>query len=217
MLHGECTAPSPIVGWSPDGYPIKGPCVCTPRDADCTDYQTRALRVGLRGLGAWGDDPGEAAGPRRREPALHDRRRVLRRQQLQLPLLPRARRRRRPRRLDRRVALRPARLLVVHPPLRRPLDSTPAATSSSTSTAATAYEGPGGYAYHATLSFPYIQACYRGVPAEIPAQRHDDDDGGPMEGGMDPPMCMQGQTMMCCGDDVCGGPETAMNCPEDCG
>jgi hypothetical protein len=36
MLQGECTAPSPIVGWSPDGHPIKGPCVCT--DADCTNY-----------------------------------------------------------------------------------------------------------------------------------------------------------------------------------
>jgi hypothetical protein len=73
------------------------------------------------------------------------------------------------------------------------------------------YEGPDGYAYHATASFPYVSACYRGVP-NLAA-------GGMMmgggEGGMDPPKCMQGQ-MMCCGDNICGGPETAQNCPEDC-
>jgi hypothetical protein len=113
--------------------------------------------------------------------------------------------------------LRPARLLVVHPPLRRPLGPPRRRQVRLPRPLQRPTRAPDGYAYHATLSFPYIQACYRGVPAEIAAQRHDDDDGGPMEGGMDPPMCMQGQTMMCCGDDVCGGPETAMNCPEDCG
>lgn len=33
-MGSACTAPSPIIGWIADGYPILGPCECT--DADCT-------------------------------------------------------------------------------------------------------------------------------------------------------------------------------------
>ena len=42
--------------------------------------------------------------------------------------------------------------------------------------------------------------------------------GGPPGGPGNPPPCNQVPPgMPCCGDGICGGPETADNCPEDCG
>src|SRR5690349_11337363 len=39
---------------------------------------------------------------------------------------------------------------------------------------------------------------------------------GPGGGMGNPAPCMPGQTMMCCGDGACDGPETADNCAADC-
>ncbi len=70
------------------------------------------------------------------------------------------------------------------------------------------YGPKGDYHYHATAEFPYIIGCYAGTPGEDVGE----DGGG---GGMELPQCEPGQTM-CCGDDLCDGPETADNCPADC-
>ncbi|MCA9717982.1 MAG: YHYH protein [Myxococcales bacterium] len=69
------------------------------------------------------------------------------------------------------------------------------------------YGPDGDYHYHATAGFPYIIGCYSGTPGEGV--------GGDGGGGMQLPQCQQGQTM-CCGDDICDGPETVDNCPADC-
>lgn len=83
--------------------------------------------------------------------------------------------------------------------------------------------GPDGdYHYHATAGFPYILGCYHGEPTANMGAGMGDTGGetGGDTGGMDPdgdpPMCEPGQ-MMCCGDGVCGGPETPENCEADCG
>ncbi len=69
----------------------------------------------------------------------------------------------------------------------------------------------GTYGYHATSTFPYVLGCYHGVVAAD----GDTDDGG---GGPEVIDCADAEPgMPCCGDDVCDGPETADNCPADCG
>ena len=72
------------------------------------------------------------------------------------------------------------------------------------------YDGPDGYAYHTTLTFPFMTGCLRGAADDYVADRGD---GGMNMMGL--PMCMPGQ-MMCCGDGICGGPENAQNCSADC-
>ncbi len=68
--------------------------------------------------------------------------------------------------------------------------------------------GPeGDYHYHSTSGFPYTIGCYMGTPGAT--------GGGGGGGGGTPPSCTPGQTM-CCGDGVCGGPETSTNCAADC-
>lgn len=83
--------------------------------------------------------------------------------------------------------------------------------------------GPDGtYRYHATAGFPYILGCYAGTASAdsgggAPGGEGGGEgaDGGP-EGG--PPDCGEvAEGMPCCGDGVCDGPETADNCPADCG
>lgn len=211
MLAGPCTEPSPIVGWSLDGYPIAGPCVCTKRDGEtCTEVKRARSAWVHGGLSRWGDDPAE---------------------DLQLALegqacagdddcCPGGQ----------NCKLRCASVLVEDD---GPAGSTVASrcvlldyswcthqfVDRSTHPGGddfvyldrcNGYEGPDGYMYHATASFPYLQACYRGEPTSPPMSM-------PMMpgGGMNPPKCMPGQ-MMCCGDHFCGGPETPANCPEDC-
>ena len=208
MLQGECTAPSPIVGWSPDGYPIKGPCACV--DADCTIIKRARSSWVYRGLGAWGDpidvenmacatDDDCCADDNcdfRCSPVLVDAN-------------------------DPDGSAVESRCTLfdyswcTHQYVDRSVH--PGSDQFVYLDRCNGLDGPNGYAYHATLSFPYIQACYRGAPAAIAGGMGMMDDGGMMDGGMNPPMCMNGQTMMCCGDNNCDGPETADNCPEDCG
>ena len=80
------------------------------------------------------------------------------------------------------------------------------------------------YHYMLTNTFPYVPRCWHAAPG----QGFNGAAGGgmmpggggmmPGGGGMMPgqlPMCTPGQRM-CCGDGVCGGPETAQNCAADC-
>jgi len=52
--------------------------------------------------------------------------------------------------------------------------------------------------------------CAKGHPSPVMT----DNGGGP---GSPPPCDQVPPGMPCCGDGICGGPETADNCPEDCG
>lgn len=75
----------------------------------------------------------------------------------------------------------------------------------------------GTYAYYATMDtegnslFPYfIGLAFYGEVLECVT-------GGGPGGPGDPPPCDQVPAgMPCCGDGICGGPETAANCPSDC-
>jgi hypothetical protein len=212
MLEGACDEPSAVLGWSLDGYAIKGPCVCTARDGDtCTEVKRVRSAWVYDGLGSWGDDPNEAADLGLESEACSDDETCC------------------PGGTD-GCNFRCAPVIVDSDgPDGSAVEQRCALLDYSWCThryvdrslhaggdfvyldRCNGYEGPDGYAYHATASFPYVSACYRGVP-NLAA-------GGMMmgggDGGMDPPKCMQGQ-MMCCGDNICGGPETAQNCPEDC-
>ena len=87
--------------------------------------------------------------------------------------------------------------------------------------------GPDGtYRYHTTSTFPYALGCYHGQATSNVGGGGGGgggggpgggQGGGPGGGGGTPPDCEEGQTQMCCGDGVCDGPETADNCPADCG
>jgi hypothetical protein len=215
MLQGECTAPSPIVGWSPDGHPIKGPCVCI--DADCTTIKRARSSWVYRGLDAWGDNPGEAANLAvENQPCVADddccagadcNYRCA-------PLLTQSAG------ADGTEVERRCALLDYAWCTHQYIDRTAHAPAQGFVylDRCNGHDGPDGYAYHATASFPYIQACYRGQPQALPMLGTG---GGavPMmegdDGGQAPPTCAAGQTM-CCGDDLCDGPETADNCPDDC-
>lgn len=80
--------------------------------------------------------------------------------------------------------------------------------------------GPdGSYRYHATATFPYVLGCYAGTPGDDAGTTDGGGDGGGEAGGGEAvPGCDEvPEGMPCCGDSVCDGPETADNCPADCG
>ena len=219
MLTGECTAPSPIVGWSPDGHPIKGPCVCI--DADCTIIKRARSSWVYAGLDAWGDNPGEAPNLlAENQPCTADD---------DCCTGPDCNYRCMPvvvsntsdagTAVEQRCALFDY-SWCTHQHIDR--SAHPAPAEFVYLDRCNGHTGPDGYAYHTTASFPYIQACYHGEPQQIPrlggmAMPGADGDGGNGEVGEagEPPTCAAGQTM-CCGDATCDGPETAANCPADC-
>ncbi len=55
IYDDTCSDESEIVGWMPDGIPIKGPCVCMARDSDglCTDARHVRSSYVYTGLNAW--------------------------------------------------------------------------------------------------------------------------------------------------------------------
>lgn len=213
MLTGGCEEPSAVVGWSLDGYPIKGPCVCTARDGDtCTEVKRVRSAWVYDGLGSWGEDPGEGAALGVEGDACDDDTVCCPggAQDCDFRCAPVVVDGAEP---DGTAVEKRCALLDYAWCTHRFVDrSLHAGGEFVYLDRCNGYEGPDGYAYHATGSFPYVNACYRGIPTQVPM-------GGMMmgggDGGMDPPKCMQGQ-MMCCGDNICGGPETAANCPEDC-
>ncbi len=214
-LADTCTQESAIVGWSLDGHPIKGPCVCLARDGEgaCTDVRRARSSWAYLGLSSWASEPGG-------DPDSQGL--------LDLEGTPCAEN------LDccpggtcdltcsfavfddanapggsvvdeRCVVLDYA--WCSH----RYVDRGGEAPSEFVYLdPCNGYEGPEGYAYHATLSFPYMQGCYRDQPTDVA--------GGMMMGGDGDGdgNCMPGQTSMCCGDGVCDGPETAQSCAGDC-
>lgn len=216
MLTGACDEPSAVVGWSLDGYPIKGPCVCTARDGEaCTEVKRVRSAWVYGGLGAWGDDPDEGAALATEGEACSDDAICCPggTQNCDLRCAPvvvaddGA---------DGSVVEKRCALMDYAWCTHRYVDrSLHAGGDFVYLDRCNGYEGPDGYAYHATGSFPYLNGCYRGDPSLITmgGMMMPPDEGG--EGGMDPPKCEAGQ-MMCCGDGICGGPETADNCPEDC-
>ncbi len=217
MLTGPCSEPSGVLGWSLDGYPIKGPCVCTAREGEtCTAVKRVRASWVYEGLASWGEAPGEDAllGVDGMKCDADDSCCPGGLQGCNFscsPVVVAADG------ADGSAVEHRCALLDYSWCTHRFVDN-----STHGGDAAFVYldrcngfEGADGYAYHATASFPYVNACYRGVPTALPMMIGGGDEGG-MEGGMDPPKCQPGQ-MMCCGDDFCGGPETAMNCPEDCG
>ncbi len=221
-LAGDCTQESGVVGWSMDGYPIMGPCVCVARDGDgsCTDLRRARSSWVYAGLSSWSAEQG--ADP--------DGSGVLD--------------------LEGQACTSDEDCCDGDPSCAfacnwAVFDEPGAAGGTSAAKRCVAYdyswcthrwvdrgegeddgtnfvyldpcngyEGPDGYAYHATLSFPYVQGCYRDTPSDSigPAANG----GGGAGGGMGVPTCQAGQTM-CCGDGSCDGPETAANCAEDCG
>ena len=210
MLTGACDEPSAILGWSLDGYPIQGPCVCTARDGDtCTEVKRVRSAWVYDGLAGWGDDPNEAADLGVENQACSDddtccpggtdgcNFRCA-------PVVVESDG------ADGSAVEHRCALLDYSWCTHRYVDrSLHAGGDFVYLDRCNGYEGPDGYAYHATASFPYVSACYRGVPNLAPGG------GMMMPGGMDPPKCQPNQKM-CCGDNICGGPETAANCPEDC-
>lgn len=57
-LNDTCTEPSGIVGWSYDGHPIKGPCVCVTRasDGSCSDVRRARSGYVYAGMRRWTND-----------------------------------------------------------------------------------------------------------------------------------------------------------------
>ncbi|MEM1418520.1 MAG: YHYH protein [Myxococcota bacterium] len=204
-LNGECLAESPIVGWSYDGYPIKGPCVCMTRDASgaCTELRRATSSWTYEGLGSWEGASGLAS-----EGALD---------------------------LEGMACTTNADCPDNDYRCTWALNAGDGGVTSSKQCVLIDYGwcgnryaeraevagrvfldrcngtlGADGYAYHTTASFPHIQGCYRGVPATQAGG------GGGMMGGGMVMDCTDEVTERCCGDGVCGGPETDANCPEDC-
>lgn len=69
-----------------------------------------------------------------------------------------------------------------------------------------------GYHYHvASPGENMFIGCYHGKTVES-----QDTGGGGMMGGGEVAVCATPDATLCCGDGVCGGPETAANCAEDC-
>ncbi|MEM9074682.1 MAG: YHYH protein [Myxococcota bacterium] len=205
-LTGACTEESPIVGWSLDGYPIKGPCVCLARDdaGICTDVRRAYSSWVYEGLGSWEaesevssegaldlegmacEDNSDCADEDYRCTwALRDDG-------------------------DDVVAAKQCVLIDYGWCSHRYAERTTDRTDRVFLDRCNGVEDADGYAHRTTMSFPYILGCYRGAPAEQAAR------GMMMGGGMGVAMCGGGLTEMCCGDGVCGGPETADNCPDDC-
>ncbi len=68
------------------------------------------------------------------------------------------------------------------------------------------------YHYVLTHTYPYIPRCWTFAPdASFDVMM-----GGGMMMGGGPAACTPMMTTRCCGDGVCGGPETATNCAADC-
>ncbi|MFV8754153.1 YHYH protein [Nannocystaceae bacterium ST9] len=219
-LADTCTQESGIVGWSLDGHPIKGPCVCLARDDQgaCTDVRRARSSWAYLGLSSWASEPGA-------DPDSQG--------QLDLEGTACAE--------DSdccpggtcNLTCAYAVFDDANAPSGTTVDERCVVLDYSWCShryvdrggeqasefvyldPCNGYEGPDGYAYHSTLSFPYVQACYRDQPS--------DSAGGTAGGGMmmggdgdGDGDCMPGQTSMCCGDGVCDGPETAQSCAGDC-
>jgi hypothetical protein len=224
-LNDDCTEPSAIVGWSPDGYPIKGPCICVTRaqDGSCTSVRRARSSWSYTGLNAWGNDANEAAVLGNEGKAcskdsdccsgndchMSCSYTVVEDAGAQGGTL-----------AEKRCALTDYAWCTHR--YAEPSELVPEGVNFAYLDRCNGYEGPDGYAYHATFSFPYLLGCFHGNAGTTGDWFHETRTGGGnmgMPGGnntMGPPNCAAGQSSMCCGDKFCGGPETHDNCPADC-
>lgn len=154
-LEDTCTEESGIVGWSVDGYPIAGPCVCMARDASgtCTDLRRARSAYVYAGLGAWGDAPVGTEGT-----ACTDDADCCTGADCDFACAPVL--------VDGSDAVAHRCVLLDY------AWCTSAYVEREAAPAGVVYldrcngiEGADGYAYHATATFPYLQGCYRGEPA----------------------------------------------------
>jgi hypothetical protein len=235
-LDADCAQESGTLGWSVDGYPIQGPCVCLERNGDgsCKTVKRARSSWTYDGLSSWGAGT-EAAfakegttcsstadcctGPTCRYvcswavfPSDSAGGSVA----------------------DKRCVLRDYAWCVNRFSDRS--DQDVSAANFVYMDRCNGYEGPDGYAYHATASFPFLLGCYHGVPSDSSGGANLNHAGppvgtdggttmppppdagmmmGPPDGGLIPP-CPIGQTSRCCGDGACEGPETHANCASDC-
>lgn len=211
-MTDACSEPSGVVGWSPDGYPIMGSCVCVARDdaGACTEVRRARSGWAYNGLGVWGTDAGEAAalGVEGSSCTTDDDccTGADCNFSCSVTVVPTG--------VGTNTEVGRRCVLVdyawcTHQYVRRD-EKLPAGEDYVYLDRCNGFEGPDGYAYYATLTFPYLTGCLRGAADDYVA---DLGDGGMNMNGL--PMCTVGQTM-CCGDDICGGPETAQNCAADC-
>lgn len=238
-LDGDCTVESGIVGWSLDGYPIKGSCVCTERNGDGSCKTVRRARSSWMydGLSSWGTGTEASFAKEGVSCSVSSDcctgatcRYVCSWGVFSDSSAPGGSV------ADKRCVLRDYTWCA-----NRFSDHSETDVSSANFVymdRCNGFDGPDGYAYYATASFPFLMGCYHGVPSDssgggslsqtmtmgmgmgdggmMPPR-----DGGmmmppPGDGGMGMiPMCAPGQTR-CCGDGTCDGPELPQNCPADC-
>ena len=165
-LGDACTEESGIVAWSIDGYPIMGPCVCVARagDGSCTDVRRARSSWTYEGLASWGNAPNEdqvlgldgdvCADDDACCPAGVDG--------CDYRCTPVVATAGNGTAIEHRCTL-----LDYSWCTSRFTDRTAADTSGETYVyldRCNGFEGPDGYAYHATLSFPLLQGCFHGEP-----------------------------------------------------
>ena len=188
MLEGECDTPSIIVGWSADGYPIKGPCVCAERDDDgaCTDVRRTRSAWTYDGLGAWSDEGSASTDTDgffdvEGSVCTTDNDCCTGNNCKYLCALGIS---------DGGTAgstvQKTCQLYEYSWCVHQFKDRTTTDTSTQNFIyldRCNGFDGPDGYAYHATMSFPFIQACYRGEPVETNFAGMTGGGGGPPDGG----------------------------------
>jgi hypothetical protein len=226
LVGGSCTTESGIVGWSADGYPIRGPCVCTARNGDgsCATVKRARSSWVYGGLSTWsGGSPSpilakEGQSCSQTSDCCPDGGTC--KFKCSFAVFPDASA------PGGTVSDQRCVLLDYSWCANQYVDRTTqdvSATNFVYMDRCNGYQGPDGYSYYATGSFPFMTGCYHGVPT-------DSSGGGQVGGMMMPgggmmngppdggllPTCPPGQTTMCCGDGICEGPETPQNCPEDC-
>jgi hypothetical protein len=244
-LSDTCTKESGIVGWSPDGYPIKGPCVCTQRGSDgsCTSFKRARSSWAYTGLNSWSTKTGATADSKG---ALSNEGKTCS--------------------TTADCCSEPGTGTCNFACTYAVFDDKAAVGGSTVGKRCVLYdyawcshgfvdrskqdmakadfvyldrcngfEGPDGYAYYATMSFPFIQGCYHGEPTTQASTTTGMGMGmgmgaggmtgmQPMGGqggaagtqGTDVMECTANQVDHCCGDGTCDGPETAANCSKDC-
>lgn len=211
LLQGECTEPSGVLAWSPDGYPIKGPCVCMTRDGDgqCTSVKRARSSYEYGGLKAWANGRDDSALSVELKSCQSDsdcagdsyfcNQVVVGSGDSSS--------------IEKRCVLHSYAWCVHQFKDKSSVDEATFVHMDRCN----GIESADGYAYHATVSFPHMMGCYRG---EVTGSAQTISSGNMMmDNNMmgNPPKCADiGQTERCCGDGMCGGPENANNCPEDC-
>jgi hypothetical protein len=168
FITEDCTTASPIVGWIVDGYPIRGSCVCTARNGDgsCATVKRARSSWVYDGLSAWSNGavsgslsaentsctqtsdccPGSGSCNFKCAPVLINSASTAGGTELSQQCV----------------------LLDYSWCANQYVDRTAEDVSSTNyvyTDRCNGYDGPDGYSYYATGSFPFLQGCYHGVPS----------------------------------------------------